>query len=899
MNHHMKLGILALTGVLLLASCGGGSAPTPPPTSSTVGSVGIQNPNGYTVVVKDANGNVIPSSSYNNLTPGNYTVTYSRDGYVSQTVSFSVAAGQTVSLVAPTLQAIPAGSGAFYYDANGQAVFITRDDLDNAGSRFVFYSWMENEAGGIDPTLAGGITDPGMPTAAEMQEVAPLNRQNVVGGYVGYKAADGNVYPIVGANVRWDILEETGSVRFSAADDGGQPSGAPITPQDINDNALSANTYTNSAGGNNVRFPSSADYPLYNMTGVNTPDTDGFTWTALNHDPAVTTQATARIRAVAYVNGTEVTKRFLDKTFAPSANLVITKAPESQTAGLNEARNFTITVTNTGQGPATGIALNDVLRSGDAAAYGITAPAGTTANATDGFDATFDLAPGESRAFTFPAQASAVGVYCDVATIVSYTNGAFGTVTPNGLQDDACLTVTAPNLNIVKSLVDANGNPIADGITVAPNTPVYARITVTNNGNADATNVVVTDALANNTVAANYAIQGAVAAAPQAVGVTAAGDDGFTTAPFTLAAGATQTFTFAAAGSADGTYCDQGTMTATSNNGTTIGPVASQIPCFKVASPQLAITKVNSQIAGQPATNVLTPGSSYASTITVTNSGSATATAVAVRDLLGNLNGVYMNYGSGSYTVSGTAQTGSVTFDPATRTVSTVPATLDLAPGQTLTLNLTSTVAPGTPRGEYCDTGSYSSTNGGSGQAVACVTVTSFISEQTQLTDTVDPIRQGDTTGTIVASAASVEPSSNEGAINNVLIYGFGTLDPIQQTPGVFNFSGTQVYYDPTPVRDPQTGAITSDYQNSTSVLLAAGNQYTPSAEAGTGQQTLTFAPSFRVAPGGVIWVRTIVTAPAGTAARQYFETMRWNNTAESSGTAQTNYKTESTTVIP
>ncbi|ANE43752.1 beta strand repeat-containing protein [Deinococcus puniceus] len=903
MNMNVKLGIFALTSVLLLASCGGGDQTITPP-AVTVGTIALPaNPSGYTLTIRDSGGNIIAPSMYSSLAPGAYTATYSKDGFIPQTQNFTAEAGKTTNLVYPTLQANTV-SGAFYMDANGKMVAITKDDLNNAGTKFAFYAWMENETGGIDPTKVGGTADPAAPTAGEMDEVAPLLSQNVAGGYVGYKAADGKVYPIVGANVRWDILEQTGSVRFAAADDGGQASGSPVTGQDINDNALSANTYTNSATGNNVRFPSSTDYPLYNVTGVNTPDTNGFTWTALNHDPAVTTQATARIRVIAYVNGTEVTKRFLNKTFAPSARLTIVKTPKDNQAGINQSRDFAITVSNTGAGPATAIRLSDVLRSGDAAAYSVTAPAGTTANATDGFDVTFDLAAGASRTFTLPAQASAVGVYCDVATIVSYNNGAFGTVTPT-LSDQACLTVTAPSLGISKTLgtLDNAGafTPIASGVVVGPNVPVVARITVSNNGNAPATNVVVTDTIANNTVAANYAIQGNITTAPQTVNTSKTGDDGFTTGQFNLAPGATQSFTFAASGTVDGDYCDQGTFTATSNNGAAVTG-ASGIPCFKVASPRLAITKVNTQVAGQPPLNQLTPGSSYQSVITVTNSGSATATAVAVKDLLGNLNNVFMNYGSGSYTVSGTAQPGSVTFDAATRTVSTVPATVNLAPGQVLTLTLTSSVAAGTPRGSYCNTGSYTSTNAGTGQAQACVTVTSFISEQTQLTDTVDPIRGGDATGTILASAASVEVSSNEGAVNNVLIYNFGALDPVQQTPGLFNFSNTQVYYDPTPVRDVQTGAITSDFTNATSTRLTVGagaGQYTVNAETGLGQQTVTLNPAFRVAPGGVLWLRTQVTAPTGTAARQYFETMRWNNTAESSGQAQTNFKAESTTVIP
>ncbi|WP_407569489.1 hypothetical protein [Deinococcus altitudinis] len=903
-----KIGILALTGVLLLAACGSNS--TTPPVTPTVGAVTVPSVAGYTTVIKDASGNTVPSSSYNNLTPGTYTVTYSQPGFVSQSQTFTVSAGQSVVLVAPTLVAVPVAStsGAFYLDAAGKQIAITQDDLNNAGTRFVFYAWLQDQTAGIDPTKVGTATDPGAPAANELQEIAPLNTQNVAAGYVGYKAADGTVRPIVGANVRWDILAQTNNVRFSAADDGGAPSGA-VARQDINDNALSANTYTNSATGTNVRFPSSAEYPLYNVTGVNTPDTNGFTWTALNHDPAANT-ATARVRAVAYVNGTEITKRFLDKTFAPSANLKVTKTVNPAAVGLNQAGSYTVTVTNTGAGPATGINLNDKLVSGDGAPYSITAPAGTTANPQDGFDAApFDLAPGATRTFTFAGQSSAVGVYCDVAAIVSYTNGAFGVVTPNNATPNntnaqACLTVTAPTLNIIKTLgtVDAAGafTPIASGVVVGPNTPVFARITVNNAGNAPATNVVVTDQIDPTTTAANYAIKSAPVSSPAGIAATVnPANTGFTTGAFNLAAGASTSFTFSAAGTTDGQYCDTGTFTATSNNGAAIAPTTSQLACFKVASPKLTVTKTNTQGTNQPALNTLTPGSSYNSTVTVTNSGSATATAVAVSDLLGQIAGgtTFMNFGSGNYTVTGTAQTGSVSF--ANNRVSTVPATIDLAPGAVLTLNLTSTVPQGAAAGQYCDIGSFTSTNAGTGSAQACVTVVTFISEQTQLTDTVDPIRPGDTVGTVVSSFASVEPASNEAAINNVLIYNFGATDPVQQTPGIFAYSNTQVYYDPTPVRNATTGAITSDQTNATSRLLTLGTDYTVNANSGVGQQTITLTPAFAVTPSGVLILRTQVTAPAGTTPRQYQETMRWNNVGQGDNVAYTNFKAESTTVIP
>ena len=901
-----KIGILALTSVLLLAACGSNTTTTP--VAPTVGAVTVPNVAGYTTVIKDANGNVVPSSSYSNLTPGTYTVTYSQAGFQSQSQTFTVSAGQSVVLVAPTLVAIPptATSGAFYLDAAGKQVAITQDDLNNAGTRFVFYAWLQDQTAGIDPTKVGTATDPGVPAANELQEVAPLNTQNVAAGYVGYKAADGVVRPIVGANVRWDILTETitGGVRFSAADDGGAPSGA-VSRQDINDNATSANTYTNSATGNNVRFPSSAEYPLYNVTGVNTPDTNGFTWTALNHDPKATT-ATARVRAIAYVNGTEITKRFLDKTFAPSAKLTITKTPKDNQAGIGQAKNIDITVTNTGNGPATGIKLNDVLKSGAAGSYTATLvrPADGTPNGDRGFDASFDLAamgqPGSSRTFTIAAQAGAVGVYCDVATVTKYTNGAFGDVTPNNLNDQACLTVTAPTLNIIKTLgtVDANGafTPIASGVVVNPNTPVFARITVNNAGNAPATGVTVTDQIdPAQTTAANYAIKSAPVSSPAGTPAPVnANNTGFTTSAFNLAPGASTSFTFSAAGSTDGNYCDFGTFSATSNNGTAIAPTNSQIVCFKVASPKLVINKTNTP------TNNLTPGSTYNSTITVTNSGSATATAVAVKDLLGQLQGgagTFVNNGSGTYTVSGTTQTGSLVV--AGNTASTVPATIDLAPGAVLTLNISSTIPAGAPAGQYCDIASYTSTNAPSGSSQACVTVITLLSEQTQLTDTIDPISVSKNTNSIVTSLAINEVSSNESAINNVFQYAYGTTTVNPGATGIFNFSNVEVYYDATPGRDPVTGSVTSDFTNGTARRLVLGTDYTQSAASGTGNLTITLTPSFGITPGGVVFTRTQVNAPANAAPRQYQEQFTWNNTGSTSASPYTNYKTESTTVIP
>lgn len=885
-----KLGLVALTSVLLLAACGSGTPTTPTPVAPTVGSVGFQNPNGYAVVIKDARGNVVPSSGYNNLTPGTYTVTYSKDGHVSQTQTFEVKAGQSVSLIAPTLMPVTVTSptGAFYMNAAGQMVAITQDDLQNAGTRFVFSAWLEDEQGGVEPAnLAGGEA----PTAGERDETAPLNTQNLAAGYVGYRAADGKVYPVVGAGVRWDVYQPQNTpIRFATADDGGQPTGGTIGAQDVNDNSTSAYTRTNRAAGTNARFPSSPDYPLNNVTGVNTPDTDGFTWTALWVPGGVSGEG--RITAVAMIGTTEINKAVLTKRFAPSARLEIVKEA-NQTVGLNQDGTFNVTVRNTGQGPATGITLQDRLTSGADDTYSIGAvttsgAATVTAQGDSGFDATFDLAPGESRTFTFPARSGAVGVFCDTATVTGYENGAFGTVTPVGLQDDACLTVQAPTLNITKSLVDASGNAVASGQQVAPGQEVFAAITVTNAGNAAATNVVVTDTLASGNGAV-YAIR------TPAAGTTANGDDGFTSEPFALAPGEARTFRFGAAATQDGTYCDVGSFSAISNNGAALNG-ESQQACFTVVSPNLTITKVNQNVSGTGPASNLYPGSSYQSVIRVTNTGTGPATALAVRDILGQLRGgsQFVNFGSGSYTVSGTDQTGQVSF--ANNTVSTVPAALTLNPGQTLTLTLTSTVPAGAPAGQYCDVASFTSGNAGTGQDEECVDVLNFVATQTQMTDTRDPINANGTDSSVLASRVIVEAQSNEGTNNNVLAFNFGSTDSRALTAGVFNVAATELFYDPTPTRDPETGAITSDYTNPSSRRLTEGTDYSLSGTQGT--QTVTLTPGFVIQPGGVVYLRHTVTAPTGTPARQYFSGFTWSATGVNDGQSAGGASSEPTSVV-
>lgn len=887
-----KAALLAITGVLTLAACSQSATEKPDETVNkvTTGAVTFVKPSPVMATVKNAKGEVV--TNYDKLAPGKYTVVFSRPGYVnSDAIEFTTTVGQTRTVTAPALAKVqvpkpdPVKDPSVYYiNSAGKVVAVPADKLKEAGKNFVFYAWLQDvKNAGVNPLApATGAA----PTAEERKEVAPLGTQNLMAAFVGYKADDGKVYPVVGAGVRWDIFEDKSqtNVRFATADDGAIAGAKPLA---INDSAMSAVSFTNRASAtNNARFPTSAEYPTNNLTGVGSPDLDGFTWAAVWVPNSQAGAAT--ISAVAEINGTEINKTVLNKRFAPSAKLSITKGT-SQEKGLNQDGSFNITVSNTGNGPATNIKLTDRLKGDGEAAYSISAPVGGTIVGDSGFDATFDLAPGASKTFTFPARANAVGVYCDIANIASFDNGEFGLVTPAAgeLQAEACLTVKAPKLTITKSLVDANGAPIASA-EVAPNQEVSVKITIDNKGNADATNVVVTDRLISGD-AGKHSIT-----AP--TGSTPTGDDGFTGAAITIKAGESKDYTFKAKANADGTYCDQGSFTATSNNAAVLNGTSQQV-CFKVVSPVLNISKVNTKLDGSPIGN-LYPGSSYNSKITVTNTGTGNATNVVIQDIIGKLTGGNnaLQYSSGSYVVTGTtASTPLVASGDTAKTNS-----ITLAPNQTATITLTTKVPAGTQNGEYCNVASFTSGNAGTKEAKACVQVVSYISVQTEMVDDKDPVVVGSPTAGadtfMLTSVFSVEPQSNEGLNNNVVQFYFGDNTPRAIKAGIFNIKTTEIYLDPSPVRNDKTGEITSDHTNGSSVKLVEGTDYT--VNGAIGQQKITLTANKAILPNGAFFFRHTLNAPNTTQPGNYYSSYELSGKGISSGGSISGVANETTTVI-
>ena len=241
----------------------------------------------------------------------------------------------------------------------------------------------------------------------------------------------------------------------------------------------------------------------------------------------------------------------------------IQKTPDSQLVGPAGTATFTITVTNAGVVPLSNVAVSD--------------PLAPNCDATIG-----DLAVGESTSYS-----------CDLAGVAAdFTNTATVSATdavgnPATDSDSAAVDVVAPAISISKS---------PDGQAVVVDGTATFTIDVTNTGDVDLSNVVVTDALApacDNTIGA-------------------------------LAIAATVTYT-----------CDLANVTADFTNTAAVSgdhPAVGSVGDSDTADVTVLVPSIN--IDKTPDTQLVGPGGTATFTITVTNSGATALTDVTVTDPL-------------------------------------------------------------------------------------------------------------------------------------------------------------------------------------------------------------------------------------------------------------------------
>jgi hypothetical protein len=717
------------------------------------------------------------------LTPGSYTASASAPGFVDASSSINVVAGQTssISLILQPTSAISEAPRAVYRDGNGNLVALDSSSLQSG--QFVFYGWLQDLPLGIVPadlTSAAG-TDPGKPLVFEQRESAPSFTQNLGVAWVGFMDAAGDVWPVIGADVRWEIDQlwsgRINSMQFGTSDDNRIALGYGVFDDQ-------ADTRTNNAHLANERFPLIAtEFPLYNLSGVGAPFVDGFTWVTLFSPDK---EAAGRIVLVATINGEEIGKQILYKRFAPAPKIEITKTVDPAIVNLvggTGTATWTVTIKNVGSGDATVVNLNDILLSGAGASYAIVPPAGSTP-AGDGFTYSFPLPSGallgDAQSFAVLANSTVTNTGSSVVSgDVGVSAGSAVTGFPPGIVQNgiihnndavaqaaqAALTTayvalgqkacTAPvntaltgatltpgvycydsSASLTGPLVlDAQGDPaaefvfkVATALTTGPGAsvslingagPCNVHWRVGSSATIDTTTAFAGNILAQASVTLNTgaSLSGRALARTGAVTLNANAVD----APLSCvaAAGNAKALTFTATVTAAGTYCNQAEILSYNSATDTFTPVdLNAKACFTALESNLSIIK--DFVADDGTTSLgkdLTVAANVFANLRVRVVNNGTGTATGVT--VGDV--FNSSLGTGvltNYTI--TVPTGSTANANGGFDITIG----DLAAGATTTLLFT---AKGSVDAKYCDTATVTATSGtiGIGSDSACLTVAS------------------------------------------------------------------------------------------------------------------------------------------------------------------------------
>jgi uncharacterized repeat protein (TIGR01451 family) len=302
----------------------------------------------------------------------------------------------------------------------------------------------------------------------------------------------------------------------------------------------------------------------------------------------------------------------------PQADLAIVKTVSNATPVVGSNIVFTLTVTNNGPSPATGVSVADLLPSGYT--YVSDNGAGAYVSGT-GVWTIGNLASGANAALQITATVRAAGTYANTATVTGNQNDP----TPgNNTSTNTPVPVPQADLAIVKTV--SNATPV-----VGSN--IVFTLTVTNNGPSPATGVSVADLLPSGYT---YVSDNGAGAYVSGTGVWTIGN---------LASGANAALQITATVRAAGTYANTATVTGNQNDPTPGNNTSTNTP-VPVAQADLAIVKTVSNATP-------TVGSNIVFTLTVTNNGPSAATGVSVADLLPSGYTYVSDNGAGAY-VSGT-----------------------------------------------------------------------------------------------------------------------------------------------------------------------------------------------------------------------------------------------------
>ena len=355
-------------------------------------------------------------------------------------------------------------------------------------------------------------------------------------------------------------------------------------------------------------------------------------------------------------------------------SLTLTKVADSSSVDAGSQIGYTITITNTGNGTATGVKLSDTLPTNPGLNWSIAsqsagwnntcAIAGTPLTLTCGGASGVSLAPNGTLSvhITSPTTAATCGTVSNGATV---TGSNFGTITT---QSPVTVTVNCATLSLTK---------VADSSSVDAGSQIGYTITITNNGAGTATGVKLSDVLPTNpglnwTIASQSAgWNNTCVIGGTPLTLTCGGASGVSLAPNgTLSVHITSPTT----GSTCGTVSNSASVSTTNDGSPTVGPITITVNC-----PSLTLTKVADSAS-------VSAGSQIGYTITITNSGTGTATGVKLSDALPTNAGLNWTIASQSAGWNNTCVIGG---SPLTLTCGGATG-VSLAPNGTLSIHITS-----------------------------------------------------------------------------------------------------------------------------------------------------------------------------------------------------------------
>jgi uncharacterized repeat protein (TIGR01451 family) len=370
--------------------------------------------------------------------------------------------------------------------------------------------------------------------------------------------------------------------------------------------------------------------------------------------------------------------------------LHISKTADDASVSAGDPIGFTVTVSNSGPGTATGVTLSDPLPAGSGVSWSIS-PAysgpGTCAITSGTLNCMFgDMASGASISVhvTSATSNASCGVYPNTATAKATNDGQ--------QQASASTTVNCPSLSILKT---------ADHGTVSAGDAIGFTITLNNAGPGVAKSATLSDPLPTGA-----GISWSISPAYAGPGTCSIASNTLSCSFGDMAAGASASVHITSSTTIDtpcATYSNTASAQATNN------PKVQSTASTQVLCPSLQIAKT------ADATQV-SAGDAIGFTITVTNTGAGTATAATLTDLLPGGSGVSWSVspayaGPGTCSIAGSAPNQSLNCSFG-----------DLASGASAVVHVSSATARASC-GTYPNTATAAATNNASVQASASITV--------------------------------------------------------------------------------------------------------------------------------------------------------------------------------